>query len=171
MHPAYNVEHGLTDWAREVLESRVYAVLSTINPDGTTHTVPVGFAFDGERFLVQSGTGSRKVRNVEGDPRVRVLVQAPTETMGQDGWVAADGRARIATGAEAHELNVIANARYLTQAGMAAYEEALAALMDVTIVVTPERWQSWIEAQMAQTLLDAGFTEEEMGGWFLPPDR
>ncbi len=93
MHPTYRVQAGLTTWAQEVMEKRVHAVLSSINPDGSTHSVPVGFAFDGERFLIQSGSSTRKVRNVEADHRVRVLVQAPTETMGQDGWVAADGRA------------------------------------------------------------------------------
>jgi hypothetical protein len=87
VHRSYQPESGLSQWARQVPDKRVYAVLATTNPDGTQHTVPTGYAFDGERLLIQSGTGTRKVRHVEADPRVRVLVQArPRRWERTAGW-------------------------------------------------------------------------------------
>jgi hypothetical protein len=110
------------------------------------------------------------VRNIERDPRVRVLVQAPLEAMGEDGWVAADGHARVISGDDAFRLNEASNARYLTEEGKAHYAEALAPIMDVAIVVEPERWQTWKDAQMYEPLLEQGYSEEEIEGWFLPRD-
>ncbi len=73
-------------------------------------------------------------------------------------------------GEEAQQLNWTANLRWLTEEGRRLYWEALGPAMDVTIVVTPERWQTWTDATMFKGLLDSGYTEEEMAGWFLPPD-
>ncbi len=64
----------------------------------------------------------------------------------------------------------LANARYLTHAGKAVYDEALAPMMDVTIVVVPERWQTWSDSRMSEPLLEEGYTEEELATSFLPPD-
>jgi ABC-type sugar transport system ATPase subunit len=73
-HPAYATTSGLNDWARKLLSLPLDALLATANPDGSPHTVPVGFAFDGQRFLIASGSTTRKARNLEADPRARVLV-------------------------------------------------------------------------------------------------
>jgi PPOX class probable F420-dependent enzyme len=167
-HPSYRTQTGLSEWAKEVLDRRVYAVLATANPDGSAHTVPVGYAFDGERFLIPSGSGTRKVRSIERDSRVRVLVQAPAVEMGMDGWVAADGEADVLRGEEGRRLNFVASARYLTESGRASYHRASASFMDVTIVVRPVRWQTWTAATVMDSMLELGFSEEEMAGWFLP---
>ena len=170
VHPSYRVKVGLSDWAQDVLRKRVYAVLATMKPDGSSHTIPVGFAFDGERLFIPSGSGTRKVRNIEADPRVRVLVQAPPAAMGGDGWVAADGTAHIVGGDEAQRLNRMASDRYLTEAGQATYEEVMGPIMDVTIVVRPERWQMWSDSMMFESILERGYAEEEAANWFLPPE-
>jgi PPOX class probable F420-dependent enzyme len=167
MHAAYRTGSGLTEWAEEVLARRVYAVIATLNDDGSPHTTPVGFLFDGDRFLIQSGARSRKVRNIEREPRVRVLVQAPAQVMGEDGWVAADGLAHVVHGEESRHLNEAANSRYLTEEGKAIYEEAIGPIMDVTLVVVPDRWQTWTDSSMFRPLLDRGYTEDEIARWFL----
>lgn len=171
VHPSYRVGAGLNEWALDVLSRRVYAVLSTINRDGSTHTIPVGFTFDGERFVIPSGSGTRKVRNIERDPRVRMLVQAPPQAMGGDGWVAADGTGAIVRGEAARERVAEVNSRYLTEAGQAVYEEVIGPIMDLAIIVTPERWQTWTDSMMFEPILERGYSEEEMAGWFLPPDQ
>ena len=55
------------------------ARLSSLNPDGTIHTVPVWFRFDGRDIVIGTQLVTRKVRNIERDPNVTVLVdnQAP----------------------------------------------------------------------------------------------
>lgn len=166
IHPAFRVDHGLSAWAEELLHQRVYAVLGSLNRDGSTHTAPVGFAFDGDRLLIPSRAHTHKVRNIEADPRVRVLVQATR----QDGWVAADGTAVVIRGEEALELNAAADGRYFTEAGRMVWREAIGPLLDVTIVVTPRRWQSWDDSGYVRALLEAGHTAEQMDDWYLPRD-
>jgi PPOX class probable F420-dependent enzyme len=169
-HPAFQARSGLSDWARGVLGRRVYAVLATVNRDGSPHIVPVGFAFDGGRLLIPTVSGSKMVRNVEADARARVLVQAPGVTTGVDGWVAADGRAHVVRGAEVGDLRRFAEGRYLTEAGKRAYDAALAPAMDAVIVVDPARWTTWISSDVYASLRAQGYREEEIGGWFLPLD-
>lgn len=167
-HPIYRASQGLTPWARRVLNHRVEGVLGTVNPDGRPHVVPLWFSFDGERFLMPSGSTTRKVRNVEATARARVLVSAPPETTEQTGWVAADGSARIARGDEAIQLNASAVSRYVSEEGRDDYEKTFGPLTDVTIVLTPERWQTWDDSQMFGRILEHGYSAEEGASWFLP---
>jgi len=109
------------------------------------------------------GADTHKVRNIEADPRVRVLVQAPPGAMEQDGWVAADGTAVVVRGEEAIELTAETDGRYLTEVGRSAWREAFGPLLDVTMVVTPQRWQSWDDAVALGTLLERGYTVDEIG--------
>ena len=50
------------------------ARLSSLNPDGSIHTVPVLFRFDGRDIVIGTQLVTRKVRNIERDPNVTVLV-------------------------------------------------------------------------------------------------
>lgn len=52
------------------------ARLSTINPDGTPHTLPIWYEWRDGEVLVSTQTIQRKVRNVERDPRVTVLIDS-----------------------------------------------------------------------------------------------
>lgn len=58
--------HGLTEWGRNVLDHALDAILGTVNADGSPHVVPVGYAFDGRRFLIP--TGSTPVRSATSSP-------------------------------------------------------------------------------------------------------
>lgn len=129
---------------------------------------PVGFRLEGDRILVPTGSRTRKVRNAEADPRVRVLVMAPVAVTGEDdGWVAADGRADVVRGEEAQRLNRMAMERYLTHEGRRGYERTFLPLLDVTIAVTPDRWQSWKSISMLQTMLEHGYTEDDVARWYV----
>lgn len=144
------------------------AVLGTVNPDGSPHTVPVGYLFDGRRFLVASGSTTRKVRNVETNPRVRLIVMAPaTSTDLGDRWVAATGSAQVVSEAEAQRLNALVLSRYLTEEGKRGFEKTFLPLLDVTIVMIPDRWQTWTEAGMLETAAEHGFTEADVADWYV----
>jgi PPOX class probable F420-dependent enzyme len=156
-HPSYRVDAGLLGWAEDLLRMRVYATPATVHRDGSPHTVPVGFAFDGERIVIPSGSGTRKTRNIIRDPRVRVLVEAPSGLLGLEGWAAADGSARLVDGTGAGALNLAAVDRFLTAAGRAAWEHAMAPMMDVAIVVAPDRWHTWTDATMNLPLVAEGY--------------
>jgi len=168
MHPAYRTRSELSEWARRILATPVDAVLCTINADGSPHSAPVGFSFDGERFLIASGSATRKVRNLEADPRVRVLVMAPAASTGiDDGWVAADGHAELVRGEQAQTLNRQAVAPYLTEEGKRGYGEVFLPIMDVAIVVTPKRWRIWDETAMLTTMVEHGYTEDDVARWYV----
>lgn len=51
--------------------------LSSVQPDGRPHLVPVWFHWDGERIVAFSKPHARKVDNLRGDPRVMLAVGTP----------------------------------------------------------------------------------------------
>jgi PPOX class probable F420-dependent enzyme len=163
----YRAGTGLPEWADEVLGRRAYAVLGTLRPDGSVHTVPLMYTFDGERFLFESRSTTRKVRNIEAHPRARVLVQGSIE---HERWIAADGAAEVVYGQDAAKLNAAVVDRYLTEAGGAGWNATIAPLEDVTIVLRPERWTWWDIAGMLGAITAHGYTAEEAAGWFHPLD-
>jgi len=59
---------------RELLEARLVGVLTTIEPDGAVHAIPLWYASDGEAIVFATGSGSRKVRNLRRDPRATLVL-------------------------------------------------------------------------------------------------
>ncbi len=167
-HQAYRTEPGLPGWATPLLGGRGDAILATVNPDGSPHTVPVGFTFEEERFFIPSGATTRKIRNLERDPRARVLVIASGVRGLDDGWVAADGTSELIRGEEAQELNARTADRYLTDEGRVAFSRTFLPIMDVTLVITPRRWHAWNEDGMLATMAEHGYTPEDAARWYLP---
>jgi PPOX class probable F420-dependent enzyme len=58
----------------ELLELRLIGVLATIEPDGSAHAVPMWFAPTEAALLLATGSRSRKVRNLERDPRATLVL-------------------------------------------------------------------------------------------------
>lgn len=58
-------------------ESTVW--LSTAQPDGTPHLVPIWFSWDGDRLFIASKPGARKVRNLRANPRLMLAIGEPDE--------------------------------------------------------------------------------------------
>jgi PPOX class probable F420-dependent enzyme len=58
----------------ELLEGRNYAVLATINPDGSPHTSTMWVGCDGGDVVMSTVEGRRKHRNMIRDPRVSLAV-------------------------------------------------------------------------------------------------
>jgi PPOX class probable F420-dependent enzyme len=59
---------------RELLSARVVCVLATIDPQHAIHAVPMWFAAEEDAILLATGGRSRKVKNLERDPRATFVV-------------------------------------------------------------------------------------------------
>ena len=61
---------------RALFDGPNYAHVATLMPDGSPHTVPVWTGVEGDRVAFLTSPGSRKARNLEGDPRLAISVTA-----------------------------------------------------------------------------------------------
>jgi PPOX class probable F420-dependent enzyme len=64
----------LPDLLRDLLDARAFAVLSTINPDGSPQSSVIWATYDGDEVVFSTILGRRKTRNMERDPRVSLCV-------------------------------------------------------------------------------------------------
>lgn len=77
------------------LDSRPgWAVLSTIDKDGFPHSVPLGYFRFGRDVIMGVRDGTRKVANVESNPKVSILLEDGS-TMADIRGVMLQGNARI----------------------------------------------------------------------------
>ncbi len=63
-----------TNTAREFLQKPLIARMSTIDPEGYPHTVPVWFMLDGEDIAVISVSSTRKVGHIRANPKGAVTI-------------------------------------------------------------------------------------------------
>lgn len=56
------------------LEKPLLARMSTIDPDGFPHTVPVWFALDGDEIAIIAVRGTRKVSHIQANPKGALTV-------------------------------------------------------------------------------------------------
>jgi PPOX class probable F420-dependent enzyme len=99
---------------RELLEARLVASLATLERDGAVHLVALWFALAVEDVLLATGSGSRKVANLERDPRATLLVhdsRAGAEVCG----AGIQGRVGIVRGAAAAALVDLVHAKYVDE--------------------------------------------------------
>jgi nitroimidazol reductase NimA-like FMN-containing flavoprotein (pyridoxamine 5'-phosphate oxidase superfamily) len=61
-------------FVREVLGERLVGVLATFDAERAIHAVPMWFAADDDNILLATGSGSRKVANLERDTRATLVV-------------------------------------------------------------------------------------------------
>jgi PPOX class probable F420-dependent enzyme len=128
--------------ARERLAAARSLRLATVGADGSPHLVPITFAVEGELiytavdFKPKSTRALRRLRNIEGNPRVALLVDAYSDDWGALWWVRVDGSAQVLTDADAvrHPIDVLA----------ARYAQYRARRPDgPVIVIRAERWTGW----------------------------
>jgi len=67
----------IPDSTRDLFERPLICALSTINPDGQPHTVPVWCDYDGTYIRVNCPAATRKARNMKLGSKVTVLVIDP----------------------------------------------------------------------------------------------
>jgi PPOX class probable F420-dependent enzyme len=130
---------------RELLASRLIAVLSTLEPDGSVHAIPMWFAMHGDHVILATSARSRKARNVERDARATLVVhdsRPGAEVCG----VSIRGRVEIVRAPGARALVELVHRRYVTEAGAALPEtRAFLAFDDVALRLVPERAFTWDE--------------------------
>jgi PPOX class probable F420-dependent enzyme len=129
--------------ARELLGLRLVAVLATIAGDGLPHVTPVWFADGGDALLIATSSTSRKVRNIERDPRAALVLHDSRPGFEVCG-VSMRGRVDIVRGPEAESLVELVHARYVgADAARLAEVEGFLASDDVALRFLPERAWTW----------------------------
>jgi PPOX class probable F420-dependent enzyme len=66
---------ALTDEMRRFLEEPRFAVLATLNPDGSPQQTVMWFRLDGDELVMNTKRGRQKDRNLARDPRLSVCVE------------------------------------------------------------------------------------------------
>ncbi len=64
----------LPDDVRVLFDGANIAHLATLMPDGSPHSVPLWVGVEGSRIAFLTAPGSRKARNLDGDPRIALSV-------------------------------------------------------------------------------------------------
>jgi PPOX class probable F420-dependent enzyme len=80
----------LTDEMRRFLEEPRFAVLATVNPDGSPQQTVMWYLLEGDRILMNTKRGRRKDRNIDRDPRVSVCVEDGYRYLALAGTLTAD---------------------------------------------------------------------------------
>jgi PPOX class probable F420-dependent enzyme len=96
----------LTDKARRFLEDGRFAVLATINADGTPQQSPVWYELQGDEIMMNTRRGRLKDRNLRRDGRCSICVEG-----GYD-WITIRGTVRLIDDqeiaqADIHHLSLI----------------------------------------------------------------
>ena len=118
------------------------ARLATVTPDGRPHLVPVVFAVDGEVIYTavdakpKTTQRLRRLANIDGNPRVSLLVDHYAEDWTRLWGVRVDGVAAIH-----HDGNAMRIGRDLLRAKYDQYQSV--PLNGPVIAVTVRRWSSW----------------------------
>lgn len=136
-----------TDDARRRFSAARVARLATVRADGSPHLVPVLMAVEGARVYSvvdakpKESLRLQRLRNVEGNPAVSLLVDHYDEDWDAIWWVRADGRGQVlAAGPERERAIDLLLEKY--PRGVAPRDSYGAAL-----IVDVERWVGWTAAE------------------------
>src|SRR5258708_17398910 len=66
---------ALSEKARALLQERRFAVLGTINKDGSPQLTTMWYLLEGDVILMNSKAGRTKERNMRRDPRISVCIE------------------------------------------------------------------------------------------------
>ena len=127
---------------RRRISGAMVARLATLGPGGRPHVVPITFALDHDTmffaidFKPKKTADLQRLRNIEANPSVSVLVDHYEEDWTKLWWVRADGTARIVIDGDVFEKGIA----LLTQR-YAQYRSARPAGPVVSIAI--ERMSGW----------------------------
>ena len=130
---------------RELLASRLVGVLATLDLDGGVHAVAVWLAEHEGVIVLATNAQSRKVRNLERDPRATLALHDSRPGLEVCG-ASIRGRATIVRGRDAAPLVELVHRRYVSAAGLAL--PAVAEFLqgdDVALVLEIEAATTWDE--------------------------
>ena len=129
--------------ARSRAGSARVARLGTVRPDGSPHLVPCCFVLAGDTVYTavdtkpKSTTMLQRIRNIEAQPAVSLLVDHYDEDWSALWWIRMDGRARLVQSpAEADRAREDLRKKYAQYSAGTEPSEAV-------IAVEISRWASW----------------------------
>jgi PPOX class probable F420-dependent enzyme len=70
---------NLPDLAKRLIDSKTFATIATINPDGSPQNSVIWIKREGDTVVFSTILGRRKTRNMERDPRVSILLFDPQD--------------------------------------------------------------------------------------------
>jgi len=127
--------------AAAFLDAPRLARVSTVNPDGSPHVVPMWFARSGELFEFTSRRRRQTVRNILRDGRIAFVVDADDPR--RYGAVVVEGRAQLLEHGMAAVVRRIAQ-RYLPGPDGDRYADYMIGQADrIAFLVVPHRVSDW----------------------------
>jgi PPOX class probable F420-dependent enzyme len=134
---------------QELLAARLIGVVATLERDGSIHAVPMWLAPGEGEILLATGSRSRKVQNLERDPRA-TLVLHDSRPGAEVCGVSLRGRVELVRGAPARPLVERVHARYVSEAGLTLPEvRDFLSSDDVALRFIPEAAFTWDERPSA----------------------
>jgi PPOX class probable F420-dependent enzyme len=134
---------------QELLVARLIAVVATIEPDGSIHAVPMWLAPSDGAILLATGSRSRKVRNLERDPRATLVLHDSRPGADVCG-TSMRGRVELVRGESARPLVERVHGRYVSDAGLRLPEvRDFLSSDDVAVRFIPEAAVTWDERPSA----------------------
>jgi PPOX class probable F420-dependent enzyme len=70
---------ALPEFAQRLLDAKTYAVLTTLNPDGSPQSSVIWVKRDADQIVFSTILGRRKTRNMQRDPRVSLCAFDPAD--------------------------------------------------------------------------------------------
>ncbi len=131
------------DWHLELIERCRVGRLATVSADGRPHLVPVCYVMIDHQIVIpidekpKSGVRLVRLRNIERDPRVSLLVDHYDENWTQLAWVRVDGTATVLDRGAAMPAALAALRTRYQQYRLMRLEPL------PLIVITPERVVAW----------------------------
>jgi PPOX class probable F420-dependent enzyme len=96
------------DDARKAIAAGRLAHFTTINPDGSPHTVIVWVGVDGDQVVIGKLGEDKKVRNIRRDPRVSFSIEAEGSSHGMGHYLVLEGTAEVVEGGAPELLQKLA---------------------------------------------------------------
>ncbi|TMF13410.1 MAG: TIGR03618 family F420-dependent PPOX class oxidoreductase [Chloroflexi bacterium] len=122
--------------AQEVfLRESDVAVLATVDRRGRAHAAPIWYLYEDGEFVMSTGRGSQKHRNIEANPDVTLVIDRRSLPYY---YLSARGGAEIGPALSQEDRGRIAS-RYLTEEQTRRYLERIAGLDSVSIRLKPRK--------------------------------
>ena len=132
------------------VETQKTIQVATINKDGSPHIMPLWFAIDAGKIVLETFTKSQKIVNLTRDDRISVLFEDGAEYNDLKG-VSIRGRAALITEHdEVHRLHLAVLVRNQPEVPVDLLEKATASMVSkkTAIVIEPEKFISWDHSKL-----------------------
>jgi PPOX class probable F420-dependent enzyme len=134
----------------EFIESQKTVQVATINRDGTSHLMPLWFALEDGRIVLETFSKSQKVKNLERDPRISVLLE-DGDTYAKLRGVSIKGSVELVRDVDrVHQLHMKVLLRNTPEIPEEVLEKASAAMAPkkTAILIKPEKFITWDHSKL-----------------------